>query len=106
MKFDNLITAQLANSDDTEVVLSYVEVPPDSQLPTHWHPGEEFAYVIDGSILLKQEGEQAVYLKAGDAGAVPLKKIHTIQTQDRGAKLVVFRVHEKGQPERILIDAA
>jgi hypothetical protein len=43
---------------------------------------------------------------AGDAVRVPLGRVHSIRTTAEGADLVVFRVHETGQPERTLVDAA
>lgn len=104
MKFDNLVHAALESADDLEVVVSVVEVPPKSKLPVHSHPGEEFAYVIEGSFVLWQKGKEDMRLKAGDAGVVPLDQVHTVFTEDEAAKLVVFRVHKKGAPERILVE--
>lgn len=106
MGFTNLMREQLESADDLEVVVSLVEVPPGVRLPAHTHPGEEFAYVMDGEITLWMEGEGERLVKAGEAGKVPLAKVHTIHTGDVGAKLLVFRVHQLGQPERILVDAA
>ncbi len=40
-----------------EVIVSRVQVPPNAELPRHWHPGEEFGYVIDGEVSLWLEGE-------------------------------------------------
>lgn len=106
MKFENLLMSQLAGAEGTEVVVSRVTVPPNCTLPKHWHPGEEFAYVLEGSLTLWQEDEGEVVYKKGDVGVVPLKKVHTISTQDEGVTVLVFRVHEQGEPERILTDEA
>lgn len=35
---------------------------------------------------------------------VPLKQVHTAVTGDEGATILVFRVHEQGQPERIPVE--
>ena len=43
-------------------------------------------------------------VKAGAAQKIPLKKIHSFSTLDESARLVVFRIHQMGQPERIMID--
>ena len=102
--FADLLTKQLEGVQGTEVVLSITTVTPNTTLPTHWHPGEEFAYVLEGSIVLHQEGKPDEYYKKGDAGVVPLKQIHTISTQEEGATVLVFRVHEQGEPGRILVD--
>ena len=98
---NNVLHAELASAPGLEVIVSVVELPPHTTLPKHLHPGEEFAYVMEGSMVLWQEGKPDRALKAGDAGGVPLRQVHTTKTGAEGAKLLVFRVHAKGEPERI-----
>ncbi|NNF05457.1 MAG: cupin domain-containing protein [Candidatus Eisenbacteria bacterium] len=98
-----LLSDQLERVEGTEVIVSKVQIPPNMTLPKHWHPGEEFVYVIKGSVTLWQEGKDDVVFAAGDAGKVPLKQVHTAITGDEGVELIVFRVHETGQPERVLV---
>ena len=99
-----LLSGDLERVADTEFVVSRVQIPPNTSLPKHWHPGEEFVYVVSGRVTLWQEGKDELIFVAGEAGKVPLKQVHTAMTGDEGVDLVVFRVHEKGQPERVLID--
>ena len=102
-KLETLIKTQLEGVADTEVVLSRVEIPPNKSLPKHWHPGEEFAYVLKGSVTLWQDGKPDIVFKEGEVAKVPLKQIHTAITGEDGVSLLVFRVHQMGEPERILI---
>ena len=104
MVLKNLLKAELEGVDDTEVIVSHVTIPPNTTLPKHWHPGEEFAYVLDGSVTLWQKGKRDQTIATGDVGKVPLKQIHTAVTGDESVTLLVFRVHEKGQPERVAAD--
>ena len=104
VKLENLLKAELEGVDGTEVIVSRVTIPPNTSLPKHWHPGEEFAYIVEGSCVLWQDGKEDTPGTAGDAMMVPLKQVHTAMTGDEGATLIVFRVHEQGQPERILVD--
>jgi quercetin dioxygenase-like cupin family protein len=104
LKFEDLMTEKLAGVDNTEVVVSITTVPPQTTLPKHWHPGEEFAYVLEGSFVLMQEGKADEYYKKGDVGKVPLKQVHTVRTEEESAVVLIFRVHELGQPGRILVD--
>lgn len=104
MSFENLLTTELFGAKGTEVVVSRVSIPANATLPRHWHPGEEFAYMLDGSLTLLQEGEQDQVYKQGEVGVVPFKQVHTIQAGEKGCSILVFRVHEQGQPERILVD--
>ena len=90
--------------EGTEVVVSRVVIPPNTTLPKHWHPGEEFAYVLEGSGILWQKGKSDVVLKKGDVIKVPLKQIHTAKALEEGATILVFRVHEKGKPVRVNVE--
>ena len=104
LQFVDLLTSQLQGVDNTEVVVSITTVPPHTKLPTHWHPGEEFAYVLDGSFTLHQEDKPDEHYKKGDVGIVPLKQVHTVSTGEESARVLIFRVHEQDQPGRILVD--
>lgn len=104
VKLENLLKAELEGVKGTEVIVSRVTIPPNASLPRHWHPGEEFAYVLEGTVTLWQEGKDDIVLKGGDVGKVPLKQVHTAMTSDEGATILVFRVHEKGQPERVVAE--
>ena len=103
-KLENLLRTELEGADNTEVIVSRVELPANVSLPKHWHPGEEFAYVLEGEVTLWQKGKPDTTIKAGQVGKVPLKQIHTATTGDNGATLLVFRVHQIGKPERILLE--
>ena len=103
-KLETLLKAELEGVDNTEVIVSRVTIPPNTTLPKHWHPGEEFAYILEGSVTLWQDGKDDTIGRAGDAMMVPLKQVHTAMTKDEGTTILVFRVHEKGQPERIPVD--
>jgi quercetin dioxygenase-like cupin family protein len=96
----------LLEAADLEVVTSLVELPPSFQLPTHRHPGEEFAYVIEGAIYYWEHGADGeCHMPAGSLAKVPLGAVHSVRTgEDQGAKLIVFRVHTPGAPERELVD--
>ncbi len=104
LKIDNLLTSQLELVEGTEIVVSYVEIPANTTLPKHWHPGEEFVYVLEGSEVLWQKDKPDVHLKRGDVFKVPLKQIHTATTGEEGVTVLVFRVHEKGQPVRVNVE--
>lgn len=106
MNFENMLTSELIGAKGTEVVVSRVTVPANTTLPRHWHPGEEFAYVLEGSLTLWQEGKEEMVYNKGDVAVVPFKQVHTISTKDEPVTVLVFRVHEQGQPERILFDEA
>ena len=103
LKIENLLRDSLALAPEAEVIVSYLEVPIETTLPRHYHPGEEFVYMLEGSGELEINAETIV-LVAGDLFKVPYKAIHSFSTTDIEAKAVVFRIHEAGQPDRILVE--
>jgi quercetin dioxygenase-like cupin family protein len=104
LKLETLLSAELEGVENTEVIVSRVTIPPNTTLPKHWHPGEEFAYILEGSATLWLDGESHPAVTKGAVVKVPLKRVHTAITGDEGVTILVFRVHERGQPERVLVD--
>ena len=104
LTLETLLSAQLEGVENTEVIVSRVVMPPNASLPRHWHPGEEFAYVLEGSTILRRDGKEDVTASKGDVVKIPLKQTHSAVTTDQGATILVFRVHELGKPERVLVD--
>ena len=104
LKIENLLRDSLELTEGVEVVMSYLEIPKNTTLPAHYHPGEEFVYMLKGSGELSLKDKSKMIVKAGEVVKVPLKHVHSFSTFDEEAKAVVFRVHEKGQPDRILVE--
>ena len=100
----NLLRESIAGVESKEIIVSRVSFPPHIELPWHWHPGEEFFYVIEGSVTLKRRGEPDLPTAQGDAQKIAPQIIHTGSTGEQGAELVIFRVHAAGEPERYLVD--
>lgn len=100
----NLLTVALAESDQFEIVVSEVVVPPGFEAPKHYHPGQEFAYVVSGAVTLKVDGQPDATYRTGEACVVPPRAMHTI-TAEVPARLVVFRVHDPGAPTRVIVKA-
>ena len=98
------LRAPITISDDLEVIISDVVIPPNASVPAHYHPGEEFLYVIEGSAVHREAGKEDQILKAGDAYVIAPKATHNPKGGPEGARAIVFRVHKKGQPERVLVD--
>ena len=71
-------------------------------LERHWHPGEEFHYYLEGEVEIAIDGHEPIVGTPGTIGHVPYKALHTAITKEKSAKVLVFRVHTKGQPMRHL----
>lgn len=102
----NLLLAALAEdfTPDREVLVDLVEAPPNARLDLHWHPGEEFHYYMEGEVEVRIEGEPSIHGTPGTVGHVPFRKRHEAIAGPQGAKVLVFRVHTKGEPMRYVGD--
>jgi quercetin dioxygenase-like cupin family protein len=100
IKIKNLLLEPLAQefTPDREVRIDLVEFPPDTALDWHWHPGEEFHYYLEGEVEIQIGGQPSIIGKPGMVGHIPFKTRHRAVTHDKGAKVLVFRVHTKGEP--------
>ena len=101
---ENLLREPILGVEGKEIIVSRVSFPPHTELPWHWHPGEEFFYVIEGSVTIKRRGQDDTPTAQGDAQKIAPEVIHTGRTGEQGAELVIFRVHAAGEPERYLVD--
>jgi quercetin dioxygenase-like cupin family protein len=82
-----------------EVIQVRVDLAPGVAFPKHPHPGEEIAYVIEGSLEYELEGRPPVTLKAGDTLFIPAGTTHSAKNVGSGnaAELATYIV-DKGKP--------
>jgi quercetin dioxygenase-like cupin family protein len=102
----NLIRQMLASefTPEREVLVDLVEVPPNTRLERHWHPGEEFHYYLEGEPVITIEGSPTIHAKEGTIGHIPFQAEHVLSTAEKGARILVFRVHTAGEPLRHLVE--
>lgn len=100
----NLLTVALATefTPEREVRIDLVEIPPQQKLEWHWHAGEEFHYYLQGNPVIERADAPPIIGKPGTIGHVAFKQRHQATAGDQGAKILVFRVHTKGEPWRYL----
>ena len=99
-----MLRAPITLADGLEVIISDVVIPPDATVSRHYHPGEEFIYVIEGSAVHIEEGKADLTLEAGDAYVIPPEAIHSARGSTEGARAIIFRVHVEGEEERIPVE--
>ena len=82
-----------------EAIQVRVDLAPGVAFPTHSHPGEEIAYVIEGLLEYQLEGRPPVTLKPGEALFIPAGTMHSAKNvgTDNAAELATYLV-EKGKP--------
>jgi len=82
-----------------EVVQVRVDFAPGTAFGKHSHPGEEIAYVLEGTLEYQFEGRPPVTLKVGEAVFIPAGTVHAAKNVGTGnaAELATYVV-EKGKP--------
>ena len=82
-----------------EVIQVLVEFEPGVVAPSHSHPGEEIAYVVEGTLEYALEGRPPVTLKAGETLFIPAETPHAVTNtgSGRAAELATYIVM-KGKP--------
>ncbi|MGO6666578.1 cupin domain-containing protein [Rhizobium ruizarguesonis] len=82
-----------------EVVQVRVDFAPDVLAPSHTHPGEEIAFVIEGTLEYQLEGRQPVTLKAGQSLFIPTGVTHSAKNVGSGkASELATYIVRKGAP--------
>jgi quercetin dioxygenase-like cupin family protein len=87
-----------------EIVQVRVDFAPGVAFGKHSHPGEEIAYVLEGSLEYQLEGKPPVTLKAGEALFIPAGTVHAAKNvgKGNGAELATYIV-EKGKPLVVMV---
>ncbi len=88
-----------------EVIQVRVDFAPGAAFGRHLHPGAEIAYVLEGMLEYRLDGEPPVTLKAGGALFIPTGTIHAAKNvgTGNGAELATYVV-DKGKPLLELAD--
>lgn len=97
-----LLKADLTGCTRKEVSIAVNELSPGTS-GKHYHPGESFTYILDGSEVYGIEGQPSKVVKAGDILHEQPMQVHTADNA-KPVKLLVIRVSDKGQPDTVWID--
>jgi quercetin dioxygenase-like cupin family protein len=82
-----------------EVVQAVAEFQPGGTVGRHTHPGEEVGYVLEGSIVLEQDGKPATTLTAGQGFVIPAGTVHNATNKGTApARVLATYIVEKGKP--------
>jgi quercetin dioxygenase-like cupin family protein len=86
-------------TDNPEVSVMTVELPPGAETGWHTHPVPVYAYVLSGSLTIEMEGMKTAIFQAGDAIVEVVNTRHSGKnTGDVPVKLVVFYTGEENLP--------
>jgi len=82
-----------------QVVQAVAEIQPGGQSGRHTHPGEEIAYILEGTVVIEMDGKPAVSKTAGEGILIPAGTVHNAKNTGKTvAKVLATYVVEKGKP--------
>ena len=101
-KTTRLMTTDLTGwCEGKEIIVDYQEEGP-GQSAKHYHPGYSFSYMIEGSRTVKEDGAPPQIVRTGGIHfEAPMKA--NISENAGPAKVVTFRIVEKGKPESVQV---
>lgn len=100
MKRTALLRTDLTGIKGKEAILALVEFAPGAATQPHYHPGEELAYLLEGTVSLEVQGKPPITFKPGDTFHQPPKQVHRVKnlSSTAPAKALAFTIAEKDQP--------
>ncbi|HEX9868616.1 MAG TPA: cupin domain-containing protein [Candidatus Tectomicrobia bacterium] len=100
-----LLKGELMGVTGKEVTMFMAEIPPGARTGKHYHPGDEFIFVLEGAGVLEEQGKPPITMKPGTAlhYASPAEKaayVHEAKNTSDTAplKILAVLITEKGQP--------
>lgn len=95
-----ILRKPMSGLDNKEVVVFVADVPPGGVASTHYHPGDEAIYMLQGALRFEPDQEPAFDLKAGQITFNPAKHVHkaTNMSATEPAKVLNCMIAEKGEP--------
>ena len=94
-----LLRTGVSGDTSRDAIVARGEFPPGATTGPHTHPGDEYAYVLEGTLELLAEGRPPRRVTAGAAYHNPRGVVHeTRNVGDDTARVVSTFVLEKGRP--------
>ncbi len=103
VKRNLLFKTDLAGIEGKEGQILLVELPPGASTGTHYHPGHEFGYLMEGSLTFDVEGKSPGVVNKGDTVYFAPKQVHNVKNASKTApaKALVFAIAVKGEPPTV-----
>ena len=101
IKRTELHRSDLADIVGREAVIYIADVMPGAEGARHTHYGDEYVYVLEGTLIVTPDGQQPITLKKGDVAHIaPKDGVHAAKngSSSEPARALVFLVTEKGKP--------
>jgi quercetin dioxygenase-like cupin family protein len=91
----------LGAAPGAELIVADLRLEKNAVGAAHYHPWEEYLYVIEGSAILELEGREPLTLMGRQGFVIPAGAVHTPRAGIWGVRAIVIRVHREGDPVAI-----
>lgn len=82
-----------------EVVMAVAEFQPGASSGRHTHSGDEVGYILEGTVVIAQDGKPDVTLGPGKSFHIPAGTVHNATNSgSTGARVLATYLVEKGKP--------
>jgi quercetin dioxygenase-like cupin family protein len=101
IKRTELHRSDLAGVAGKETVIYVADVKPGAEGGRHTHYGDEYVYVLEGTLVITADGQAPITLRKGDVAHIaPGDGVHAARngSSSEPARALVFIVAEKGKP--------
>ena len=94
-----LLRTSFTGDDSKETLIVAVEFAPNATTGRHFHPGDEYATVVEGTLELRLDGQLPRRVSAGQAYHNIRGQAHeTVNIGDGPARTIATFVVDKGKP--------
>src|SRR5262245_50207377 len=95
-----LLRVDLASVEGTEAVAYITDLAPGANIGKRAGHGDEFVYVLEGTLIVEPVGKKPAALKSGEVIFLPSTMVHADRngSASKPAKFLVFAVAKKGTP--------
>lgn len=93
-----LVTVDEPGTTSHEVVMGLAELPSGGTTGRHYHHGVEIGYVLEGTLVIQQQGRTVQTVKAGEPFRIDTNAPHDATASGGAAKILTVHMVEKGKP--------
>ena len=92
--------AEVSDTPGREGVMYKAVIVPGGKAAKHTHPGDEFIYVLNGTLIIEADGQAPLTLNAGDSARQPKGTPHSARngSATEPVEALVFLIIEAGKP--------
>jgi quercetin dioxygenase-like cupin family protein len=105
IKRTTLLTTDLAGIDGKQFVVYVADVAPGAAVGRHTHYGDEFVYILEGSLVVEPDGKDPITLTKGQIGHLTPDVVHAARngSESEPARVLVTLVVDKEKPLAVLV---